>query len=134
MDNINSGPFPVTKSGYKLYNDNEIKSCNSQTYSGFPTEDLNKFLEGYEGLIYHITPYDEVLKIGKITDEHAKAVDTLFNKATRKDKILSAGIDTKMHEIYYEEIEKFFNGGYTAEKCAEVLQDRISTYISEQFT
>lgn len=134
MDNINSGPFPVTKSGYKLYNDNEIKSCNSQTYSGFATEDLNEFLEGYEGLIYHITPYDEVLKIGKITDEHAKAVDTLFNKATRKDKILSAGIDTKMHEIYYEEIEKFFNGGYTAEKCAEVLQDRISTYISEQFT
>ena len=130
MDNKNSGPFPVTKTGYKLYNDNEIKSCNSETYGGFPSEDLNKFLEGYEGLIYHLVSFEEVLKIGKITDEHAKAVDKYFNMATRKHEITFK--QDKMYEIFNEEIAKFFNGGYTAEKCAEVLQDRITIYISEQ--
>lgn len=35
--------------------------------------------------------------------------------------------------IYNEETERFFNGEITAEQCAELLQNRISLYLSEQF-
>lgn len=125
IDNLNWASFPVTKSGYKLYNDYEIQEYNNNNYDGYIEE-----LQGYTGLIYHVTD-DEVIKIGNITDEHAKAVDELFDKAERKDVLFS--VDNKIHEIFYEEIDIFFNGGYTAEKCAEILQDRIGTYISEQF-
>ena len=124
-DNLQTAPFPVTKTGYKLYN-----GRGENDYTDFSSDYYVEDLRGYVGLLYQIG--DETIKIGKITDEDIAAVDKYFNMATRKHKITFK--DDMIYNIYDEEIEKFFNGGYTAEKCAEVLQDRISTYISEQIS
>ena len=124
-DTILSGPFPVTKTGYKLYNDHHFYN----EYTDFNDVYYDEDIRGYVGLVYHVSD-DELMKIGKVTEEDAAAVDKYFNMATRKHKITFKR--DKIYEIFNEEIAKFFNGGYTAEKCAEVLQDRISTYISEQ--
>ncbi len=124
-DNLQSAPFPVTKTGYKLYNDHHFYN----EYTDFTDDYYDEDIRGYVGLVYHITD-DELMKIGKVTEEDAAAVDKYFNMATRKHKITFK--EDKMYEIFYEEINRFFSGGCTAEECAEVLQDRISTYISEQ--
>ena len=124
-DNLDSAPFPVTKTGYKLYNDHHFYN----EYTDFNDVYYDEDIRGYVGLVYHVSD-DELMKIGKVTEEDATAVDKYFNMATRKHKITFKR--DKIYEIFNEEIAKFFNGGYTAEKCAEVLQDRISTYISEQ--
>lgn len=122
-DTILSGPFPVTKTGYKLYN-----GRGENDYTDFSSDYYVEDLRGYVGLLYQIG--DETIKIGKITDEDIAAVDKYFNMATRKHKITFK--DDMIYNIYDEEIDRFFSGGCTAEECAEVLQDRISTYISEQ--
>ena len=124
-DNLDSAPFPVTKTGYKLYNDHHFYN----EYTDFNDVYYDEDIRGYVGLVYHVSD-DELMKIGKVTEEDAAAVDKYFNMATRKHRITFKR--DKIYEIFNEEIAKFFNGGYTAEKCAEVLQDRISTYISEQ--
>ncbi len=126
-DNLDSAPFPVTKTGYKLYNDHHFYN----EYTDFTDDYYDEDIRGYVGLVYHVGD-DELMKIGKVTEEDAAAVDKYFNMATRKHKITFKR--DKIYEIFNEEIAKFFNGGYTAEKCAEVLQDRISTYISEQIS
>lgn len=124
-DNLDSAPFPVTKTGYKLYNDHHFYN----EYTDFNDVYYDEDIRGYVGLVYHVSD-DELMKIGKVTEEDAAAVDKYFNMATRKHKITFK--QDKMYEIFYEEIDRFFSGGCTAEECAEVLQDRISTYISEQ--
>ncbi len=124
-DNLDWSPFPVTKTGYKLYNDHYFYN----NYFDFTDDYYDEDIRGYVGLVYHVSD-DELMKIGKVTEEDAAAVDKYFNMATRKHKITFK--EDKMYEIFYEEIDRFFSGGCTAEECAEVLQDRISTYISEQ--
>lgn len=123
-DNLNSAPFPVTKTGYKLYNDHHFYN----EYTDFNDVYYNEDMRGYVGLVYHVG--DELIKIGKVTEEDAAAVDKYFNMATRKHKITFK--QDKMYEIFYEEIDRFFAGGCTAEECAEALQNRITIYISEQ--
>ena len=124
-DNLQTAPFPVTKTGYKLYNDHHFYN----EYFDFSGDYYDEDIRGYVGLVYHIND-EELMKIGKVTEEDAAAVDKYFNMATRKHKITFK--EDKMYEIFYEELDRFFSGGCTAEECAEVLQDRISTYISEQ--
>ncbi len=123
-DNLNSAPFPVTKTGYKLYNDHYFYN----NYFDFSDDYYDEDIRGYVGLVYHVG--DELMKIGKVTEEDAAAVDKYFNMATRKHKITFK--EDKMYEIFYEEIDRFFSGECTAEECAEALQNRITIYISEQ--
>lgn len=126
-DNLDWAPFPVTKTGYKLYNEYHFYN----NYLDFTDDYYDEDIRGYVGLVYHIND-EELMKIGKVTEEDAAAVDKYFNMATRKQKITFK--EDKMYEIFYEELDRFFSGGCTAEECAEVLQDRISTYISEQIS
>lgn len=123
-DNLDWVPFPVTKTGYKLYNDHYFYN----EYSDFTDDYYDEDIRGYVGLVYHVG--DELIKIGKVTEEDAAAVDKYFNMATRKHEITFK--QDKMCEIFYEEIDRFFAGGCTAEECAQALQNRISIYISEQ--
>lgn len=123
-DNLNSAPFPVTKTGYKLYNDHHFYN----EYTDFNDVYYDEDIRGYVGLVYHVG--DELIKIGKVTEEDAATVDKYFNMATRKHKITFK--EDKMYEIFYEEIDRFFAEGCTAEECAEALQNRITIYISEQ--
>ncbi len=40
--------------------------------------------------------------------------------------------DTQIHNILMEEVEKLLAGDQTAQECAEMMQSRVSIYLSEQ--
>ncbi len=40
--------------------------------------------------------------------------------------------DTQIHDILMEEVEKLLAGDQTAQECAEMMQSRVSIYLSEQ--
>lgn len=117
--------FPVTKSGLKMEEErsrNTDRSWDDADYNGIPSD--------YVGLAYQIG--DENIAIGDITDEDYEAVNELIYNAKPPKK--SMPHDSKFYEIAYDEIGRFFHGECTAEECAEHMQDRISTYLSEQYS
>lgn len=117
--------FPVTKSGLKIVEEktrNTDRSWDDADYNGIPSD--------YVGLAYQIG--DENIAIGDITDEDYEAVNELIYNAKPPKK--SMPHDSKFYEIAYDEIGRFFHGECTAEECAEHMQDRISTYLSEQYS
>jgi ABC-type glycerol-3-phosphate transport system substrate-binding protein len=102
----------------------------------------------YTGIIYQTGPvYNEetqnwdntFVKAGYVTDEVIAEVDKILDSATaltNQDSGGKLGIPDEANDIYWmfqEETDKFFAGEYTAEHCAEVLQSRISIFMSEQF-
>ncbi|MBR2283320.1 MAG: hypothetical protein IJ874_02720 [Ruminococcus sp.] len=44
-----------------------------------------------------------------------------------------ASVDYQVIDMVREETERYFEGECTAEQCAEILQDRVSTYLSERY-
>lgn len=53
-----------------------------------------------------------------------------------KNMILSAPLlegDSTLSRICDEETRKFFEGEYTAEECAKMIQNRVSLYLSEHY-
>lgn len=101
---------------------NTDRSWDDADYKGIPSD--------YVGLSYQIG--DENIAIGDITDEDYEAVNELIYNAKPAEKSIYA--DSKFYEIANEEIDRFFHGECTAEECAEHMQDRISTYLSEQYS
>lgn len=125
--------FPVTKSGRELLVE------YSQTPRSYD-ESMPEFKD-YTGYIYHAgmnpdgTP--EIIGIGEITDEIIAEVDKLIDEAVLDPDYwisFENNEQTGMIDgIYQEETDRFFNGEISAEQCAELLQNRISLYLSEQF-
>lgn len=121
--------FPVTKSGKELL----------VQYSQAP-QNYDKTMPEYIGYIFQKgTNPDgtaDIVKIGEITDEMIAEVDKLIDEAVLDTNYIGSGNSKQtsmISSIYHEETERFFNGEITAEQCAELLQNRISLYLSEQF-
>lgn len=111
--------FPVTKSGLKIEEErsrNEVRSWDDTDYVG----------------LYYSRGNEEPIEIGDISDEDYKAVSELINSA--KPAKSSRPYDSTIYEIAYDEIGSFFHGECTAEECADRMQDRISIYLSEQYS
>jgi lipoprotein len=125
--------FPVTKSGRELLVE---YSQTPQSYD----ETMPEFMD-YTGYIYDngINPDGtaDIIGIGEITDEMIAEVDKLIDEAVIGSySFVNEGNSEQngvIAGIYQEETERFFNGEITAEQCAELLQNRISLYLSEQF-
>lgn len=117
--------FPVTKSGRELLVE----------YSKAP----QSYVTGYTGYIFHkginSDGSTDIVKIGEITDEMIDVVDKLIDEAVPYSYDFEGYSEQTgmIGSIYHEETERFFNGEITAEQCAELLQNRISLYLSEQF-
>ena len=117
--------FPVTKSGRELLVE----------YSKAP----QSYVTGYTGYIFHkginSDGSADIVKIGEITDEMIAVVDELIDEAVPYSYDFEGYSEQTgmISDIYHEETERFFNGEITAEQCAELLQNRISLYLSEQF-
>lgn len=116
--------FPITKSAYKTYCDNECKP-NAYNYGSD--------LADYHGLFYYIgRNLKDGIKVGECTAEDRAAVDELIANALPDSSIAYPSAD--FYNIAYEEFDSFFNGACTAEKCAENLQDRLTIYLSEKYS
>lgn len=70
------------------------------------------------------TEYD----IGYLTEEEYERLTTYINNTNRVQTTLY----TELYVIIDEEVKKFFNGEYTAEEAAEMIQDRASIMVSEK--
>ncbi|MDE6501245.1 MAG: hypothetical protein K2L10_04110 [Ruminococcus sp.] len=113
--------FPITKSGL------EIKA----EYDKLPQEHNFIGMEEYKdytGYLYDLSD-GNYSKIGYVDDELISTVNGLIEQAVpRQDGIAPA---QDFYNIAYEEFDKFFNGQTTAEQCAEMMQNRLSLYLSE---
>ena len=86
-------------------------------------EDLNMRKEdkmNYDG--YEIT-YSTVL-----SDEDFEYLNTLLTTATAS----ISGMDEELRKIIMEETERYFNDECSAEQCAEMLDNRVSIFLSER--
>lgn len=124
-------PFPVTKTGLKIYED--FERTHYFDYSKVDETKDDPDWKDYKGVTYSIglSGFTNAIQCGEITDEDVKAVNDLISKAKPvNDSYNMLGND--FYTIIEEEIYNFFNGGCTAEQCAEALQSRLSIYISER--
>ncbi len=131
------GGFPVTKSGLAI-----AAEASKQPYdysdASYPDD-----VKDYTGVIYDVDRdfVDSVTyrKCGYVTDEVIEKVNDLLNDAqptANPNRFAGMDIDkiNFLYEVYYEETGNYFHGECTAEECADRLQDRVSTYLSEQFS
>ncbi|MCM1133426.1 MAG: hypothetical protein NC340_08140 [Ruminococcus flavefaciens] len=127
-----TGPFPVTKSGLEYYENYERTHYTDYTQYDETKDDPE--WKDYKGLIYQLgfSIYENALKLGEITDEDVQAVNDMIARAEpAEESNIAIGFD--FYNIVDEEMNVFFNGGCTAEECAETIQSRASIYLSEQF-
>ncbi len=105
------------------------------TISGFEAE-YERLKEGIDddelGKGWYYWDGKENIKLGDITEADKSYILELLSQTVPPKRYIDNSDDTP-YNIYYEETEKFFAGEYTAEKCADVIQNRMETYISEQF-
>lgn len=124
--------FPVTKSGLEKQKNYERTHYNDYTQYDETKDD--PYWADYHGLVYMLgfsICGEYAIQIGEITDDDVKAVDEIISKA--KPYNYSLRLTNDCYNIINEETDNFFNGRYTAEQCAEVIQSRVSIYLSEQF-
>ncbi len=126
------GPFPITKSGLEIYLEHERDS-----YIDFSE---HKEITDPEWLNYHGLTYqlgeniygDDVMKLGEITDEDVQFVNDMIARAEPSDSVYFP-LTADYYEIMDDELNRFFNGETTAQECAELIQDRVTIYLSEKF-
>ena len=131
------GGFPVTKSGLAIAAE-AAKQPYDYSDASYPDD-----VKDYTGVIYDVDRdfVDSVTyrKCGYVTDEVIEKVNDLLNDAqptANPNRFAGMDIDkiNFLYEVYYEETGNYFHGECTAEECADRLQDRVSTYLSEQFS
>lgn len=140
------GGFPITKSGLEMTAKNEIKNSNSNDYSHWVDDDPNNGFgeewRDYHGMELTRTGVDgksENIMLGSIEEEDVKEVNDIIENAWYSPvySINDLGGDrdavNELYNIPDEEAQRYFNGEVSAEQCAEVLQDRLSTYLSEKY-
>ncbi len=72
---------------------------------------------------------DDVVTYYEFTDEECERYDKIVREAVND---VRQG-DTVIYNIILEETMPFFEGEYSAEKAAEIIQNRVSIYLSERY-
>ena len=76
---------------------------------------------------------NEIIPIGLVEQSDIDAVNSMIYSIEERSPVSGSGIPTSIeNEIIYAEIDRFFAGECTADECAEIIQNRVSTYLSEQ--
>lgn len=127
-----SDGFPVTKDGLK-YDESFIRT----DYKNFKEMNETKNdpeWKDYQGLVYMVDyeDYSYNIKLGKLTDEDIAAVNEIIDRAVPYTYIDLT--DDNYYEIAFEEMKRYFDGGCTAEQCADAMQSRLSIYLSERYS
>ncbi len=134
-DAYNSGgEFPVTKSGLEIYRKKDQEPQNNQYSAGY---------EDYTGYLYTTGYLDKngntkYIKLGDLTDEIADEVDRYIAGAVLSDDPDNVTSEDKekyndIYDIFHEELDRMFHYEITPEECADMIQNRMSIYLSENF-
>lgn len=73
----------------------------------------------------------EWVNIGLVTQDDIDEINELINSIKARDSISYLPYEAS-EGIFWEEVFRFFNGECTAEECAEIIQDRMSTFLAER--
>ncbi len=116
--------FPITESGMKIAAEFEKLPQDNQYCKGE---------ENYTGYLYSLGidgGYDE---LGYVDDEVIAGVRELISQSVYDDSGSYAFYPgSEFYSIGDEEMQRFLKGGCTAEECADVMQSRLSIYLSER--
>lgn len=111
------GGLPITKSGLKV----------RQEYDKTPFNQRPKYIYGANF---------EYFDLGDLTQEDIDRVNAIIDST---DTFVASGraYNHKLpipitEELIWSQIKEFFAGGCTAERCAELIQNRVSLYLAEQ--
>lgn len=127
-----TGGFPVTKDGLKY--DESFSRIDYVNYQYMDETKNDPEWKDYQGLVYMVD-YDDYsynIKLGELTDEDIAAVNEIIDRAVPETYIDLT--DDSFSEIAFEEMKRYFNGGCTAEQCADAMQSRLSIYLSERYS
>ncbi len=127
-----TGGFPITKDGLKY--DEEFSRIDYMDFHDMESTKDDPEWKDYVGYVYIVDSYDYSynIKLGQLTDEDVAAVNSIIDSAVPSFYIDMT--DDKFYEIADEEMRRFFNGGCTAEQCADAMQSRLSIYLSERYS
>ena len=120
------------------------ESCQEELSSGFPIRRsvLEKQLEQAQKIEYEtaedgmqklvakhqiIFEGEEPIDIYCITEEQRKCLLYLI-----EDVEMSSQIETKIYNIFLEEVDAYFIGEKSLEETVDVIQSRVSVYVNEK--
>ena len=133
---INSGAylsFPVLKERF-----DELASYTMQ--DGYPffkcEEDTGKIItDEFEKLEWKYYEWDnnnkQMIEGDKLEPFSQEEFDYYYDLVTNAEVLRD---DYAVNKIVHEETWKFFDYEYTAEECADMIQNRVSLYLSERFS
>jgi len=120
--------LPIKRSSFKKLADKAMtppsSTSSASTSSGEEVVE-QVAVDYYDDTSYYIG--NEQIDIGRITQ---KEVDYLTNYISNVD--ICSRPDETIDKIMTEETSVFFAGTKTAEECAQMIQNRVQTYVSEQ--
>lgn len=104
---------------------------DSQATLPVTVHSLNKRLrnpEKYEAETYELGEDEYYVSINKPTEVDSNLVRNLLESTNA-----IFFLDLSLWEIIYEEVDGYLDGTYTAEETANLIQSRVSIYMSEQY-
>lgn len=122
--------FPLRIDAFDEYCESELGRWYYLTYSG--TSSFSSNLT-YEEVVERVNNqiekygYESNGAIVKIDESHGEALKELINGAQAYPDL-----ENKIFEIINEETEMYFSGAKSLDETVKIIQDRVSTYISEK--
>ena len=114
----------------------ELASYTMQDgYPNFKADDSGRIIPGeFEKIEWRYYDWDDVNKKmidgGKLEPFSQEEYDYFYNLVTNAEIIR---YDNEINNIVNEETMKFFDYECTAEECADMIQNRVSLYLSERY-
>lgn len=113
--------IPVTEKGFETV-------CESALEKPYFFDDLNNNQKTY----FDEIGYDSCTNLPINVSPMSEADMRKYADFVRSIDRVSSGIESVVDNIVREETELYFSGEYSAQKCAEMIQNRVSILLSEQ--
>lgn len=113
--------IPITEKGFETV-------CEAALEKPYFFDDLNDGKKTF----WDETGYDSCTNLPIIIEPMSESDKQKYVEFVRGIDRISSGIESNVDNIIKEETELYFSGEYSAEKCAEMIQNRVSIMLSEQ--
>lgn len=113
--------IPITEKGFETV-------CEAALEKPYFFDDFNDGKKTF----WDETGYDSCTNLPIIIEPMSESDKQKYAEFVRGIDRISSGIESNVDNIIKEETELYFSGQYSAEKCAEMIQNRVSIMLSEQ--
>lgn len=113
--------IPVTEKGFEIV-------CEAALEKPYFFDDL----EDGKKTFFDETGYDSCTNLPIIITPMSEIDKQAYEDFVRGIDRMSSGVEGVVDKIVKEETELYFSGEYSSEKCAEMIQNRVSILLSEQ--